>query len=224
MINENSFTSKAALQWFEEGKRDSGDLSDPELEGFLEGAFAPAPPRPAELFLESNLAVFEQQIIPCTGRDPWILYVESDENKAFETAVIPRTMFLAHGKQVVGIEGGNIPDDLDPKHHFALVILDAGSLTEKRFRDILRCEEWEPISKLLTNTKLEVLFHIHRVHDAKENLSCLMTSFLDGRFCNGALNRSENTTVVLSGVWNQPKLSNVIASSVTNRACVMGVL
>ena len=223
MITKDSFTSKSALHWFEEGKKQGApgqsmiqaeqSSDDDELED-LGSDEAPSEP---DIFQGADMP-FNEGIVMRPGHQPWILYVESDEHIAFEKAVVPRAMFLACGRQVVGIEGDDIPDDLEPGKHLALVVLDAGLISEKRFKDILRCEESEPLSKVLLNRDLDVVLYMHRIHDAKDNLARLMTSFIDCRFGVGdEFDRSPTTTVILSGVYKQPNTVRVVNRNVTSR-------
>jgi hypothetical protein len=235
MINKNTFASKSALHWFEEGKKrealDKSEIQDPqssdelEPEDELEDLGSDEASCEPEVCLSSNWAVFNEGMVMSSDRQPWMLYVESDEHIAFEKAVVPRAMFLAHGKQVVGIEDSDIPDDLDSGKHLALVILDAGLLSEKRLLGILRCEEGEPLSKVLLNRDLDVVFYMHRIHSAKENLARHMTSFVDCRFgVDDEFDRSPTTTVILSCLYNQPNTARVVHPGVTSRCSVRGVV
>jgi len=235
MINKATFTSKPALHWFEEGKKQgalgkseiqderSSDEFEPEDE--LEDLVSDEASWEPEVFLNSDMIVFNEGMVMHADHEPWILYVESDEHIAFEKAVIPRTMFLARGRKVVGIEGDDIPDDLDPGKHLALVILDASLISEKRLQGILRCEESELLSKVLLNRELEVVFYMHRIHGAKDNLAQLMAPFVDCRFGAGddEFDRSPTTNVILSGLYNQPNTARVVHRGVTSRCAVCGV-
>lgn len=236
MINNNTFTSKSALHWFEEGKRrrasvksSTQDAPPPDalkIQDDIEDLGSDDASSEPEVFLGSDIPVFSKTTIMRPDHGPCILYVESDERLAFEKVVVPRAMFLARGRQVVGIKGGGIPGDLDPGKHLALVILDAGSLSEKRLHGILSCEESEQLSKVLLNRELEVVFYMHRIHSSKDNLARLMRYFVDCRFGVGddEFDRSPTTSVVLSGVYNQPNTTRVVHAGVTSRCRVCGVV
>jgi len=168
-------------------------------------------------------ALLNQQMAPDLAV---CIYVAENEAPVFWQYVLPLARSMQHSGNGISIYSVDTSAEMLPDVGAVSILeLDAEQLTADQFKTLLRLEASNLFCSLLRDGKRKAVIYLHGIHAAKEDLSSLMTLFVDADFGvpgESAGRNLSNTRIVISGV--HPKLKSasgrVMKPSVVNRCSV----
>lgn len=151
-----------------------------------------------------------------------IVFVNDDEPRLFSEYLQPLAKNLAKQKRVVQYDLNS--QSAIAESEFPLVVIDAGKTSSNDFKTFLRLEAPIGLCGYLANQENAVLINLCNIGCTHDDLTKLMTSFLDGYF--GIMNyviRPKNTHIVITGVYGGAGIKKSLSLGVWPRCRSAGV-
>ena len=191
-------------------------LSDEEIDELLTEAIDEERSK-LRSFLDTDIALLESNAAIFTfSTDPaHMVYVQADESLVFWKVAHPLAKMLARDKSILLIDQDSQEPKIDPESQFALVCLNAGSLTADYLKKLIQGEG--PLSSIFRSEKVRSLFYLHCIHRCSEVIHPHVAALVD------SVENRPRARVVISGIYGQPKNSNAVNRNVTSRCAVYAI-